>query len=307
MKVNFLLAILLGSLIGIGVLIFQFDHKKFCEDIKFSSLTLIDTPYEISIKSKNNHVLISFQNQEFVASSFIKNFYNSINPLCSDSSYDYKSEFFSETFCFTLSKTQNLQICRGKKLQKGYPVILKRENQIPSKMYIIESYSWDRVEDSIKNFNENDIKNFLNPLVDKRILKLPEKSFVSSIQIQKDKETLSFLKKNQEWFYNEKKINTPLISSFINQILMLEYNLDPFYIPTNKNNLKELLSINFGIDFEKWKYSIFQKKEFKLKFYLNNEHFIVALDEKDYLLDNSIQESLLKNIEKLKAEIHQIK
>lgn len=301
MKQNYLffLLIILFSFVGIITLIFYNPNSQFCEKETLTSLSLLQNPFSIALVKKNNQIYISINNRKlYVASSFAKNFYNSIVPLCSDVIYEYQENYFKDNFCLRFLDSKNKEICRGKKLQNGYPVIIKNQNST-SKMYIKESYHWDRIEELIKNFQQDRIVQFLNVLVDKRILKLPEKSSIVLIEIQKENQMQKFMKKETQWFYQDQKLNNANVTSFINQILMLEQYLKFFNVEISPQNLEKWFSINLTLDFESWKYSLFQNPKIHLVFYKSGNQYILENTNQYYFLEPQAMDLILKNIENM--------
>lgn len=295
--------LLLIPFIGIIYLLFQNQIQKQCEDKDISTLLLIQNPYSVSLVTQKDKIYVQIQKEKtYPASSFIKNLYRGLNPLCSEVVYEYQPNYFEDSFCFSISEVEKKEICRGKKLQKGYPIIFKNNGQIDSKMYIIESYNWDRLEELVKNFREENLKNFLNSLIDRRILALPEKSNFSSLDIEDDKEIYKFYKKNNEWFYNEKKINSSIIINLINKLKMIEQEIE-----VNKNidhqRLKKIFTISFNLEFEQWKYSLFEEKNYKIIFYQMEDNYLVKNKENLYFISKNNMEDISKTIENLKQEI----
>lgn len=300
---KFIIIFILFPLIGIIYILFQNQTQKQCENKSFSTLHLIQNPYSISLLNQKDKIFVQIQKDKiFPASSFIKNLYQALNPLCSELVYEYQPNYFEDSFCFLISETEKKEICRGKKLQKGYPIILKNNGQIDSKMYIIESYNWDRLEELVKNFKEENLKNFLNGLIDRRILILPEKSNFNSIEIEQDKEIYKFYKKNNEWFFNEKKINNSIIISLINKLKMMEQEIE-IHKNIDHQKLKKIFSISFTLEFEQWKYSLFEEKKYQLRFYQMEEDYLVNNRENFYFTSKNNIEDIFKNIENLKQEI----
>ncbi len=299
MKSKYFFLIFIVFFLGIIVLLFNNQNTQYCEKKIFSSISLIQKPISISLINQDHETYISIENRKrFIASSLAKSFFRSINPLCSDTIYKFQDIYFTDYFCLTILDLNKTEICRGKKLQRGYPIILKKEDYI-SNIYIQEVYYWDRIEELIKNFKEDKIVQFLIPLIDKRIIKLPEKSFISSIEIDKQNQKQKLIKKENQWFYNDQKISNTNVTSFINEIVMLEHEIDPLDLDISSKSLTKIFSIDLILDFENWKFSLFQNKNIHIDFFQNKESFLVRYKNYDFYVEPQKIDSILKKIENI--------
>jgi len=298
-------------LIGICILIlfifFIFfndrSDKKICDVHKTNSLILKENPYLIKLLKNKNDLMIEFSlsniKKQYKASYNLINFYNDINPICSETVYKTKEELFQDSYCF---KAEDYFICRGKVLQKGYPIAIKKNQKLLEKMYILNSYPWKNVEEKIEELKDLE-KNPENLIffIDTRIWKLPEKSFIYFVSIQ-DKENQYQLEKiKNQWYLNKKLISPGIAMKFINQIVMLEEEInlkDTF----SKDDLILLYKIHFNLDFDEWKYSLFQTKNYEFNLYKtktpsNFEKFFLEIEGNLKPLKKSSYEQLQQSLE----------
>ncbi len=259
-------------LLGIFFFFYQSESPKKCDKNSTKSILFLEKPVYINITYSDNlylNVFINNTNKKYIASSIVKNFFKNVSPLCSDAIYKFNPEYFKNSVCF---KAETYEICRGEKLQKGYPVVIKKQETFSNVMYIIDSYPWERIETTLQQMkssypNEPLFMDQLIKLIDKRIITLPERSFISNVVFQFNAENfhLQQIKKNQ-WQFNGKEVPPNIASSLINAILMLEEEVTFNDIP-DKNQMDLILDMNLTLDFEELKFSLFQNKSYKLKFY----------------------------------------
>lgn len=296
MKVKFYYIGIVLLLLGIFIFFYQTDTTKKCDKNFTKSILLLEEPYYIQIVNDDDiyiNIIINNINKKYISSSVVKNYFRSLSPLCSNTVYKINPDYFKNTVCF---KGDTYEICRGEKLQKGYPVVIKQKETMSDLMYIVDSYPWDSIETtlkqikSLKNSEELFIEQFTK-LVDRRIITLPERSFISRIQFKFDLKDyhLKQIKKNQ-WQLNEIEIPPHIVSSFINAILMLEEEIVLNNI-LDVNLMETVLEMEIELDFEEFKFSLFRDKFYNIKIYKLHQQ-----NELEYYIDFN------KNLKKIKKE-----
>ncbi len=314
MKIKYYYIGIILLLFGIFIFFYQTDTTKKCDKNFTKSIVLLEEPYYIQIVNDDDiyiNIIINNINKKYISSSVIKNYFRNVSPLCSNTVYKINLDYFKNTVCF---KGDTYEICRGEKLQKGYPVAIKQQETLSDLMYIVDSYPWDSIEStlqqikSLKNSEELFIEQFTK-LIDRRIITLPERSSVSIVKFKFDLKDyrLQKIKKNQ-WLFNEVEIPPHIASSFINAILMLEEEIVLNNI-LDVNLMETILDIEIGLDFEEFKFSLFRDKFYNIKFYQlrqNNElEYYIGFNkdlkkikkEKFIQLEQNIK-ALIKSIEK---------
>ncbi|GIX43166.1 MAG: hypothetical protein KatS3mg129_2899 [Leptospiraceae bacterium] len=300
--------------IGISILIIiilfiilnDTSNNKICDAHKTNSLTLMKEPYLIKIFKENDNLLlkIQFLNSDkkeiiYKASSVLHNFFNEINPLCSEIVYKLNPENFKESFCFL---AENYSICRGKVLQKGYPVSIKEKETLSKNMYILNTYPWQNIEETIIQIqNEPQNLNRILNFIDSRIWNLPEKSFIAKVKFSYNNKKFLLNKKKEQWFLNQNPISPGIAMKFVNQIVMMEEDIN-FKNIYNKNELIPLITINFMLDFQEWKFSLFQKKDYKFTIYKTShqpEEFLIEVNQNIKFLKKYSYDQLMQNLNTL--------
>lgn len=272
MKVKYYYIGIFLLLIIIFIFFYQTQKTSKCDANTTKSIILLEDPISLKIVKNDEvylEIFINNINKRYIASSMVKNFFRNVSPLCSNTIYKINTDYFKHSVCF---KGEDYEICRGEKLLKGYPIAIKKQDIYSDLMYFIDSYPWESIETTLQKIksskNREEVLEHIVRLIDKKLLTLPERSFVSSIWLQSHSENfrLQQIQKHQ-WQVNEKQIPSHLVSSFINALLMLEEDVIFQDLP-DKSQMEVLLQMEITLDFEELKFSLFQNKTYKIKFFV---------------------------------------
>ncbi|MCS7205672.1 MAG: hypothetical protein NZ853_08235 [Leptospiraceae bacterium] len=297
---------LTATTIILMAVVLNMNSKKNCDSQKTSYLVLTKTPFEVRIRKQRKEYYLDIKKDQiqrsYVASSYIVNFFQKVVPLCSDIIYDISKEYFTESFCF---EADDYSICRGKTLQKGYPVAIKKNNEFSSRMFILDTYPWSRIEEALKEDNEKKIQE-IESWIDTKIFFLPEKSYVKRIKIidQDQKQFFLIRGPKNEWILQNRNVSSSTAVSFVNSVITLRQLVDLNQLQDIQIPDKPYWTIEFDLGFDEWKFSLFVRSKFQAELYVDEEKqvYVIKFDGQVYPISKDYFDAMKSNFELLLKE-----
>jgi hypothetical protein len=302
-KTTYYLLILL--LLGIIFVLIWEDQKqnKVCDSHKSNSIILVEKPLIKTLKQKDDFLFVlehpNYGKKQYKANSLLINFFNEVNPICSNVVYKINPDYFKDAYCF---KTEKYNICRGNLLQKGYPVAIQKNDHYLENMYLLNSYPWKSIEEKIEELKKDaDNINHYKFFIDSQIWKLPENSYISEFKIRYNNQDYVLLKKKNDWILNQKAISPGIAMKFSNEIVMLEQEIY-FKEAPQKKDLSPIVEIAFRLDFQDWKYSLFEKKNYQFIIYqtkIEPTEYLIEIENQLIYLKKENYERFLNALDNL--------